>query len=242
MDATTIFMREDGHFDLPAEGFTWRVLHEERYDAARPWVLVAFDAGCGLTASRIAGNLGTVMIEAARRGEAGLAVFDCYETLDDALVGLARQAIGGAPGSRFRIVLPCGSSFLRPGKIPAEQVMSRFGWIHVRRLRGYMMMAFPEGACAYRVHDGFRKRLPHPGIRLGEAVRVEVKDGTANWCADVLMECGRFIRADEVQTAAAGAFEPARTDMLPYFDFVPHSPTVHSEARVIPFPRARQAA
>lgn len=237
---TSVLMRKEGCFDLPVGKSTWRVLHEERFDGDRPWVLVAFDASSGLSAADIAGNLGEAVIGANVRGSGGLAVYDSYESLDGALEALVEIALGEREEHRFRVEMPCGNSFIRPGKVPAEQVITRLGWVHLRRLRGYMMITLPENACPFRARDGFRQRLAIPGAKLGESTRVSIGGGSSNWCADVFIDCERFARMEEIQEIAAAAFD-AVGEMLPHYDFVPRTPVFATAAQVLQFP-ARKAA
>jgi len=217
MEGLTVSLRPCGSFDLELGTVTWRVLHEVSL-SPRPWALVALD------------NRGTI----GRHS-----MFDSYATVDEALRAMVEQSGAGETGTRFRVVLPCGQSFLRPGKVPAESVLSSLGWVHTKRYIGYMVLTLHEGASNLDAREGFRSRINLPNSRLGDMACVERAHGLSRWIGDVLLDRDGFVRYQDFQEEAARAFEGIGGDMFPDYDFVARQPTFPNAASVIAFPHDR---
>jgi hypothetical protein len=208
MQVPVIRLRDDSSFDC-GDGL-WQVVHEGGLHP-RPWTLISI-------------------------GEAKVSLYDSYECLDEALAALASCSAGECAPA-FTVELPCGSSFRRPGKVGAEEVIASLGWVYVRNFIGYMPLTFPSGTSDKAVRATFRTRLGR-SASMGQATVVGGDDAGDHWCADVFAACEGFVRYDAMQGAAAEAFAElgvgtlagthdfvARTNILPrpaeVFQFTP---------------------
>jgi len=217
MEGLTVTMRPCGSFDLALGSVTWRVVHEVSL-LPRPWALVALDDQ-GLTARH--------------------SLFDSYGTIDEALTAMVVQSGSGDESTRFRVALPCGESFIRPGKVPAERVLSSLDWTHTKRYIGYMVLTLHEAATNLDAREGFRNRINIQNARIGDMACVERANGLSRWIGDILLDRDGFVRYQDFQEDAARAFSGIGGDMLPNFDFVPRTPTMPNAASVISFPADR---
>lgn len=219
MEGLTIKTRPCGSFELSHDGQTWRVVHEVSFRPT-PWVLVAVDD---------------------KSGPMRVGVFDSFGTIDEALAKMVDVASGGKE-CRFRVVLPCGASFLRPGRIPAEEVMFTLGWVHTKRLTGYMHLSLPVHFSPREARDAFRRRVRIPNSRVGDVQCLGRSDSESVWLADIHLDRDGFMRISEFQIEAAAAFAGIE-GMLGSYDYAMRHPIRRSsEADVIAFPidRVRQ--
>jgi len=214
MEGLTVRMQRCGSFDLAVGDVTWRVVHEVSFNPI-PWVVVAMDS------------------------KGRHALYESFATIDEALSSMIAVSGAGDASSRFRVLLPCGQHFLRPGKVRAESVISTLGWTHTKRYIGYMVLSLPERATNMEARERFRRNITIGSARIGEMTCVERADGLSHWCADILLDRDGFVRWDEFQQDAARAFSPMRGEMLENYDFVPRIPTVPNAAVVIGFPEDR---
>lgn len=217
MEGFTVRLRPCGSFDLELDTVTWRVLHEVTLNP-KPWALVAMDG---------------------REHVARHSMYDSYSSIDEALSAMMEHSGAGKASPRYRVILPCGESFLRPGKVPTESVLSSLGWVHTRQYIGYMVLTLHEGASNLDAREGFRKRINIPNARLGDMSCVERANGLSRWIGDILLDRDGFVRYQDFQEEAARAFDGIDGDMFPDYDFVARKPTFPNSASVITFPPER---
>ena len=213
MSGLVISLCADGAFDR-GDG-RWQVARDDGF-APRPWALVSRD------------------------GSGRSSVLDNYECLDEALAALASSGDGESP-ARFRVELPCGASFSRPGRVPAEEVMASMGWVYVRNFKGYKPLSFAAGSCPKAVRAAFRDSLPR-GAMLGQATVAGTDGATEAWCADVFVAHEGFVRFADIGSEAGAAFARVGADVVPgSFDFVAGTPAAGRGAEVVEFKSLRAA-
>lgn len=141
------------------------------------------------------------------------------ENLDTLDAGLDRLAdLGRAPRSGmrglYRVALPDGRSFHRPGALSAEEVMSRFGHDLVGTVRAFLVAPLDSAATAADAYAWFRERLGVLGPLLGRVDPVEIDETGSCWCADVLLPANGFYRAEALLEFARSSVGACGVEMF----------------------------
>jgi len=126
--------------------------------------------------------------------------------------GLAMLARASGCMSTFRVGLPCGESFLRPGKVPAPEVLAALGYLAVGAVTAYAVLARPSSVGVAEVRRELLSGLPG-GVGLGEVEETDSEGGTTWWCCDLSVPFEGMLRLSEADAVVASAlarcpFEP----------------------------------
>ena len=105
-----------------------------------------------------------------------------HEDLDAALEVLA--ATVGFDG-KFSVQLPCSTGFLRPGRVPAVQVLAALGYFPARGITSYVVMESDSDADAEHVRETLVGKLANRSVCVGDMSLVEIENGSSVWCCDV---------------------------------------------------------
>lgn len=222
MDGMTISLTEAGSFELTDGPFTVSVTFDEAL-SPRPWVLSSLlDDNCRMSSFDAEGS---------------------FASLDEALAEMMNLMADGEEWSTFRVKLPCESTFIRPGKVSAENVLASFGWVHVKTLIGHLVRAFPSVLGASEVIEMVSAEIADANIEIGTPSAAGGYGDDAFWCIDLRRDCNSFIRYDAIQSAVSDAFGGILGGSPPLYDFVTTYPIREATAQIVSFPeRARFAA
>lgn len=218
MRGIEITLREDGLFEAKserAEGKDIRITHDAR-NPDEPWVALAQD-------------------------ETGVLwkPLQSFHSLDDALIFAAYSVAEDSYRHAFTVKLPDGTSFLRPGRRSAEEVMSSGGWSYVTTLIGFFMVTVDEDEGQFEARNVAMSRVDGFDVRLGEVHFVEQDEDGSHWCADISIDHDGFIEVEKIEAVARGAFRDAGVEVMPLFDFRTRAPVAGRTADVIEFPGSR---
>lgn len=123
---------------------------------------------------------------------------ESFNSLDDALDWCVSVTTGAAK-PQYRVNLPCGGSFSRPGRVKAEDVMSSMGWVYVTHLTGFAHFAPSEPCSETVVRRHFLSIIEEsPNVRLGEITPLH-EDATLMWIADLHIPFEGFIQRDHIE-------------------------------------------
>lgn len=129
--------------------------------------------------------------------------------LDDGLRLLVATSGSVEP---FRVALPTGDSFARPGRVPALEVMAALGYSVVRGVNAFVVVTEAAGYDAPRLRRELVASLDGRPLQVGELDLVEGDGESSVWCCDLklsfegpLMESGA--RALVSRTLAGSGLE-----------------------------------
>ena len=218
MQGFVVALREDGLFEAASgrPGHSSVRVIFDGYSPASPWVAIALD-GTGVMWERL----------------------DSFQSLDSALDFAVRQAFLMDALHEYSVKLPDGTSFKRPGRIGAEQVMASAGWLFVNSLIGFSMVATPVSSTVFDARAEMLRRIAGTTLKLGEVSLSDQDEEGMHWCADLTLAYEGFVRIEEIDKEARAAFSAEGVDVIPHFDFRTRTSVVSSQAAVIPFPEDR---
>jgi len=214
MDGLVVSLTDKGSFEL-SNGRLSAVVSYDPDSPERPWSLC----------SSIEGGSEPSESEA-------LAIFGA---LDDALKAMVDLIYGDRNWVRFMVQLPCGASFTRPGRVPAENVMASLGWVHVKTLVTHVVKAYHSDYSSDDVAEMFQASLLDEEIEVGYAVIVGAFRDENHWCIDLRRDSHQFLRYEHLGRSVSQAFQSIMNENNPIFDFVPTFPIRKSSAEIVSF-------
>lgn len=142
---------------------------------------------------------------------------DAFTNLDDALHFAVSEASGLARPN-FRVKLPCGQRFSRPGQVPAEAVLSALGWVFVTHLIGFSHFNSATACSEHRARRHFVELVQDsPSVVVGEVTACD--DGENRfWIADLRIPFDGFIRREDIETEKNISFASERIPLVEGFD------------------------
>lgn len=140
-----------------------------------------------------------------------------FNTLDEAM----DWAVSDATGLRrpnYRVNLPCGKHFSRPGRVPAESVLSALGWVYVTHLIGFSHFSSPSACSEARARRHFLELTQDsPSVVVGDVTACD--DGENRfWIADLRIPFDGFIRREDIETEKDISFASERIPLVEGFD------------------------
>ena len=139
-----------------------------------------------------------------------------FERLDEALEWAVRASTGRS-GVRFKVNLPCGASFSRPGRVPAEDVMSSLDWVYVTHLIGFVCLTTDNPCTEPYARRRFLGMISaNPDVELGEATPV---DGDMRfWVGDLHIPFEGFIRVQDIKAEKEVCFAAEGIETIEGYD------------------------
>jgi hypothetical protein len=222
MDGLVITLKDDGSFQMKDGPFTASVTYDHE-TPARPWILSSLQDG-----AKDASNFEVIAI---------------FASLDEALKEMVKVVCEGRDWIRFMVSLPCGASFFRPGRVPAENVMASLGWVHIKTLVAHTVRSYGSDYSAADVVDIISLNITDESIEVGTAVDVGSYNGMTNWCIDLRRPCHEFLQVSAVSDAVTKAFDGLLHGGQPLYDFFPTYPIRKATAEIVSLAdRAKTAA
>lgn len=202
MNAYEVKLAPHGFFEIPAtcpDGISFRVGYNPDVKF-NPWsVLTQDDEGIKWCCVRSFGDL------------------------DRALSFAVSQVLEESAGVEFRVNLPCGRSFKRPGRIAAENVMASMGWLYVHELVAYGGLLCPELSSPEEAEEAFKDLLDGTMVSLDDVDYVGddfVSSDNGYWCAKYLLPYDGFLHLDRIESEIVIAFKAEGVEIFPeVFDF-----------------------
>jgi hypothetical protein len=132
-----------------------------------------------------------------------------FTTLDEAL-DWAVSAATGILRPNYRVMLPCGQHFSRPGRVPAESVLSSMGWVYVTHLIGFHHFNSPAPCSEHRARRHFIEHVQDsPSVVVGDVTPCD--DGeNCFWIADLRIPFDGFIRREDIEAEKNISFASER--------------------------------
>lgn len=129
------------------------------------------------------------------------ALISIHASLDTGLRAMAEQA--GWGNKRFAVVLSDEDKFIRPGKVPASEVMAALGYVLVPSIVAFAI--YDPGLEAERseVEQAIRERLAGISVMVGAVDYVGVPD-TA-WCCDLTIPFEGYIYKADIEHFVAAS-------------------------------------
>jgi hypothetical protein len=142
---------------------------------------------------------------------------ESFATLDEAL-DWAVSASTGLSRPNYRVALPCGRHFSRPGRVAAEEVLTALGWVYVTHLVGFSHFASETSCSEHRARKHFFSLVEHsPSVVVGECTAVD--DGENRlWIADLHIPFDGFIRREDIETEKNISFASEGIPLVEGFD------------------------
>lgn len=142
---------------------------------------------------------------------------DSFATLDDALTRAVSDASGLARPN-FRVRLPCGQQFSRPGRIRAEDVLSSLGWTYVTHLVGFSAFSSDLGCTETTARRHFLDLVKNsPTVVVGDVVSNDEGDDRL-WIADLHIPFDGFIRREDIENEKNVTFALEGIPLIEGFD------------------------
>lgn len=85
----------------------------------------------------------------------------------------------------FRVLLPSGDSFARPGKVPALEVMAALGYSVVRGLSAFVVVTEAADYDSRKLRRELVANLSGRPLEVGEVDWVEGDGDSSVWCCDL---------------------------------------------------------
>jgi hypothetical protein len=162
-----------------------------------------------------------------------------YSDLDRALAYAVRLQVGADQPWDYKIVLPCGQEFQRPGRVPAERVLASMGWLYVTHLIGYAIVPIAHAESVKQAQDYLTGIVVDTNIKVGGIDPVE--GAAAGWCANLVIEYHGFIHRDQLELELRTWFHAEGVEILPeIYDFRCRQ-NVPASAEIISFEDKRKA-
>lgn len=143
-----------------------------------------------------------------------------FADLDQALTFAVGEALAPIVVEEFEVVMRCGNTFRRPGRLSAEVVLSNWGWIYVTEFEGYGVLPFVDGQNKAAATNLFKEILDGTTIELGEVDGVHDGEqgdftGSDGWCATYYLPYHGFIHKDDVLSEADNCFRSEGVFIVP---------------------------
>jgi hypothetical protein len=138
-----------------------------------------------------------------------------HHTLDDAFADAAAvleiERTGWGPLVRIEVG---EDDFHRPGKMSAETILDRFGYVLVDTLQIFVVDTFPDYVDAGTVRQIFADRLSATGAQAGAVNCIGMTPGEASWCVDAVLPVSGCFHRDRLAEAAADLVSAAEAGTL----------------------------
>lgn len=142
---------------------------------------------------------------------------DSFATLDEALNTAVSEASGLARPN-YRVKLPCGQHFSRPGNVPAEAVISSLGWVYVTHLVGFSAFLSDTNCSPSLARRHFLTMVKDtPNVVVGEVSPNDEGDNRL-WIADLHIPFDGFIRREDIETEKNISFAAEGIPLVEGFD------------------------
>jgi hypothetical protein len=155
-----------------------------------------------------------------------------HATLDAALLDLS---ISARDAAAFRVDLPGGASFQRPGKVPAEEVLGNLGFVLVRELDASFALALPGGISPQEARMRFEERLGSLAVNLRGVAPVEAEGGSVWWCGNVVLPVSCYVADGEYDALAAAYAAKLGIEFHPGVEVVAEAAPEGQGLMVLPF-------
>lgn len=99
----------------------------------------------------------------------------------------------------FKVVLPSGESFGRPGKVPALEVMAALGYSVVRGVNAFVVLSDSAEVGADVLRRELLWRLRDRAVEVGALEMVEGDGESSVWCCDLKIEFEGPIRENSAR-------------------------------------------
>lgn len=141
------------------------------------------------------------------------------ETVPTLDIGLDRLALLGSAtqvGLRglYRVELPGGASFQRPGTVAAEEVLGKYDFSLVSSVRAFLVASLDSVFSATDAHLWFRERLGVLAPLQGSVDLVEADSNETLWCTDVLLPANGFYRPEDLLQFARASVGACGVEMF----------------------------
>jgi hypothetical protein len=140
------------------------------------------------------------------------------ETVPTLDIGLDRLSILGSAtlnGLRglYRVELPGGASFQRPGSVPAEEILRKLEFNFVGSVHAFLVARLDGAMSQVEAALWFRDKVGVLAPLLGSVDLVESDEIEASWCADVLLPVNGFYRPQDLLGFARSAVGACGVEM-----------------------------
>jgi hypothetical protein len=144
---------------------------------------------------------------------------DSFVTLDEAL-DWAVSDVTEINRPNYRVKLPCGNYFSRPGRIPAEEVLSSMGWVYVTHLVGFSPFTSTEPCSeALALKHFLEITQDSPTVEVGEVTACD-EGQNCFWIADLRIPFDGFIRREDIETETNISFAAENIPLVEGYDCV----------------------
>lgn len=127
-----------------------------------------------------------------------------HHSLDHAFKDAAAAMEVESGGWRSLLKVEVGAdSFHRPGAMPAETVLDRFGFVLVDSLQIFVLDTFADCVDAATVRRVFADRLSAAGAQVGAVSQIGSDAGEASWCVDAVLPLSGCFHRERLTEAAA---------------------------------------
>lgn len=141
---------------------------------------------------------------------------EAVPTLDIGLDRLAMLGSATESGLRdlYRVELPGGASFQRPGTVPADEILGKFGFSFVSSVRAFLVASLDAAFSATDAHLWFREKLGVLAPLQGSVDLVETGPTETCWCTDVLLPANGFYRPEDLLQFATDSVGACGVEMF----------------------------
>lgn len=164
-----------------------------------------------------------------------------HDSLDLAFAAAATAVEAARTGWRDLIRVDLDDeAFHRPGNIPAETVLARFGYVFVDSLQVFAVDSFSEVVDRRLVHRIFSDRLTCAGGKVGRVNLLGREGDQARWCVDATLPVSGCFHRDRLADTARALIEAADAGTLVSCNpvFVSRTAREAEETTVVRFARA----
>lgn len=141
----------------------------------------------------------------------------------------------------FRVELPCGDGFARPGRVPAAEVMAALGYSVVRGVNAFVVVSDSATVPPERIRRELLWRLKGRQVEIGDLEMVEGDGESSVWCCDLKVQFEGPIRENGARWLVTKALAGSGLEVMDQVELdVPYKVPANVAA-VFRLPR-RQAA
>lgn len=142
------------------------------------------------------------------------------ETVPTLDIGLDRLALLGSATQKglrglYRVDLPGGGSFQRPGNVPAEEILRKFDFDLVGNAQTYLIAPLDAAITSVEAHEWFSQKLGVLAPLMGSVDLVETDANGGHWCVDVLLPVNGFYSPEGLMEFARNAVGHCGVEMIP---------------------------
>lgn len=142
------------------------------------------------------------------------------ETVSTLDIGLDRLALLGSATQKglrglYRVDLPGGGSFQRPGNVQAEEILHKFDFDLVGSARTFLIAPLDSAITATEAYRWFSEKLGVLAPLMGSVDHVESDSTDGHWCVDVLLPVNGFYTSEGLLEFAKGAVAACGLEMIP---------------------------